>query len=100
MQQLVDLMLVRRMAEDRQRKRRFGDEQIAALRLERRTGRGGAALVIAGNHAPAALVSDNELRAPEDMPGRHEGDRDIAERDPLAIAGRLQGTAGQLAVAL
>ncbi len=32
------------------------------------------------------------------MTGRYEGDRDIAERDPLAIAGRLQGAAGQFAV--
>src|SRR5216683_1999886 len=49
MQQPVDLVPVRRMAEHRQSEGRLGDEQIAALRLERRTGRVGAPLVVAGD---------------------------------------------------
>src|ERR1700731_2640154 len=100
MQQLVDLVLVRRMAEYRQRKCRLGDEQIAALRLEWRAGRVGAALVIAGNDHPAALVFDDELRAAEHMPRWHEPQRRAVTRHKLAIAGRLQGFAGQLAVPL
>ena len=74
MQQLVDLVAVRGVAEDRQSEGRLGDEQIAVLRLEGRAGRVRAPLVIAGDDDAVALVFDNELGAAEDMPRRHEGE--------------------------
>ena len=63
MQQLVDLLAIRRMAEDRQAKRRLGNEEIAMQRLERRTSRVRPALVIAGSDDPAAAVVEHDLGA-------------------------------------
>ena len=64
-------MLIRRVAKHRQGERRLGHEDIAGLRLEGRAGWVGPALVIPGNDDPSALVFDDELRAAQDVPGRH-----------------------------
>ena len=99
MQQLADLVRVRRVAKHGQAEGRLGDEQVATLRLERWAGRVGAALEVAGDDDPAAAVFDDQLGAAEHMSGRHQGQRHIPERDPLAVARRLQAAAGQLAIA-
>ena len=53
------------MAEDRQRKRRFGNEKIARHELEWRAGRIGHVLVVAGSHHAEAISLDQRLRRPE-----------------------------------
>src|SRR6266446_10975748 len=100
MQQLLDLVAVGRVAEDRQPERRLGDEEVAALRLEAGAGRVGSALVIARDDNSAAAIVDDRLGAAEDMPGGDQGNRYVAERNRRAIAGRLQRRAGALAIAL
>ncbi len=97
-QQLVDLLAGGRMAEDRQRKGRLGDEQIAILRLERGAGRVWPALVVAGDHDPAAAIIEHDLGAAEHMAGRREPHRDLADRQALAIGERLQRPACRPAV--
>jgi hypothetical protein len=47
-QQLGDLELGLAVAKHRQSKRRFGDEHVAAFQFERRAGRVGNILVVAG----------------------------------------------------
>src|SRR5260370_22046923 len=90
MQQLLDLVAVRRVAEDRQPEGRLGDEEVAGLRLEAGAGRVGPALVVARDHDPAAAMLDDCLRAAEDMAGRDEAHRYVADRHLLPIAPRLQ----------
>ena len=58
-------------------------------RLERRAGRVGAALVVAGDDDPLALVLEHDLRRAEDVAGGDEADVDLAEPDRLAIGDRL-----------
>src|SRR6266851_1873226 len=100
MQELLDLVAVGRVAENRQPEGRLGDEQIAALRLEAGAGRVGAALIVARDHDAAAAIVDYRLGAAEDVAGRRQADRYIADRQLLAIAGRLHRPAGALAIAL
>src|SRR5437773_4980767 len=89
MQQLLDLVAVGRMAEDRQPEGRLGDEQIAALRLKARAGRVGPALVVARDHDPAAAIVDDRLGTAEDVTRRNQGNRYVADRYRFAITGRL-----------
>jgi hypothetical protein len=99
MQQFLDLAAVGRVAKYRQAERRLRHEQIAALRLEQGAGRVRATLVIARHDDAPAAVFDDELCAAQHMPGRRQGQRHIADRQPLAIAPRLHPGAGRLAVA-
>ena len=55
--------------ENRQSKRRLGDERVTADWLERRTGGVGRELVIARNHPDLAILFDANLRRSEDMTG-------------------------------
>src|SRR5690349_16124458 len=84
-QKAGDFALVRRMAEYRQAEGRFGNEDIAGNRLERRAGRIGAALVVARCHDPAATVFQHRLSTAKDMTGRGETDIDITDPQALAI---------------
>ena len=99
MEQPVDLAAVVGMAKDRQPERRLGDEDVAALRLERRAGRIGPALVVAGDDDARALMLEHHLGAAEHMAGGDERDADPAAADRLAIGQRLQRAAGVLAQA-
>src|SRR5712691_4636528 len=97
MQELLDLVAVRRVAENRQPEGRLGDEQIAALRLEAGAGRVGAALIVARDHDAGAAIVDYRLGAAEDVARRNQGNRDVAARYRLAVADRLQRPTGTLA---
>ena len=90
MQQPGDLALVRRMAEHRQAEGRLGDEHVAGHRLERRAGRIGTPLVVAGSDDPAATVFQHRLGAAKHVAGRDESDIDVADPQALAIGQRLQ----------
>src|SRR5205807_9524879 len=80
MQELVDLMPVRRMAEDGQPEGCLSDEDVARTGLEGRAGRIRPALVITGNDNPCAAIIEHDLGAAEYMPGRQEPHHHIANR--------------------
>jgi len=92
-QQPIDLVGIVRMAEDRQAESRLGDEDVAGHRLERRAGRVGAALVVARDDDPGAVMLQHDLGAAQHMAGRSQPELDRAERQALAIAERLQAAA-------
>src|SRR3546814_11528109 len=62
----LDLVPRGRMAEHRQAEGRLGDEDVARDDFERRAGRVGAALVVAGDDDPFATIFHRDLRAAED----------------------------------
>ena len=72
-------------AEDRQAEGRFGDERVAAHRLERRAGGVGSEFVVARDHPDFAAAFDANLRGPEDVSGRMEGDADLSDADRGAV---------------
>src|SRR5690606_6269006 len=72
-----------------QPERGFGNQKITGYRFKRRAGRIVATLVVACNDGTLAIVIDHDLRAAEDMPGRPEGDVDIADPECLAVSERL-----------
>ena len=87
------------MAEDRQAERRLGDEEIAGDRLEGSAGRIGRALVIARHDDARALRLDGDLGRAEDVAGRMEAHRRIADPDLLAEPGDLPRPGKGLAAA-
>ena len=90
--QLVDLVAGFGVAEDRQAEGRLGDEHVALHRLERRTGRIGAAFVIARYDDALAAMIEHDLRRSQHMPGGHEaGLHPAAAVDRLAIRHRMPG---------
>ncbi|HEY7600083.1 MAG TPA: tetratricopeptide repeat protein, partial [Candidatus Limnocylindrales bacterium] len=70
--------------EHRQAEGRLGDEHVAALQLERRAGRVGNVLVVAGGDDPEALAVDLDLHRAEHVAGRMEAHGGTAERQALA----------------
>ena len=80
-----DLAGIVRVAEHRQGEGRLGHEDVAGDRLEGRAGRVAAALVVAGNDDALAGMLQHDLGRAEDMAGRHQPDRDIAQIDGFAI---------------
>ena len=96
MQQPVDLAARVGMAEYRQAERRLGDEDVARHRLERRTGRVLAPLVVARHDDPLARMLEHDLRRAEHMAGGDEADVDLADAEALAIG---HGFAVLLAIA-
>ncbi len=80
------------VAEDGEAEGRFGHENVARDRLERQTGRVGAALVIARHHHPFAAMFQHDLRRSQHMAGGDITDGDAAHPHFLAIADR--GAAG------
>ncbi len=67
------------VAEDRQRKRGFGDEHVARHDLERHTGGIGAALVVARDDGALPVPFENDLRRTEHVASRNEADADAAD---------------------
>ena len=88
-----------RHPEDRQAEGRLGDEDIAGHHLEGQAGRVVGALVIARDHHPHALRLDGDLGRAEDMAGRRETHRHVADADVLAEHRLLARLAEILAVA-
>ena len=76
-------------AVDRQAEGRFGDENIAAHRLERRARRIRLRLVVAGNDPHFAAIFKPHLRRPEYVPGRMQRNLDAIDRRGLTIRERL-----------
>ena len=88
-EELGHLFLDRRMAEDRQAEGGLGDEYVAGDDFERRAGRIGAALVVAGDDHALARMFEQDLRAAQNMARRHIGRIDAAlQADRLAIFDR------------
>ena len=79
MKKLGDLAVGVAVAEHRQRKCRLGDEHIARDEFERRAGRIGDVLVIAGSNDAQTVRLDRDLRRAEHMAGGMERDLDAAE---------------------
>ncbi len=87
------------MAKYRQAKRRLGDEDVAGHHFERRAGRIGRVLVVAGGDDAGILAGDGDLGRTEHMAGGMEFDFDVAEPDFLAIADRLRRAGKIVAIA-
>ncbi len=85
-QELCDLAVGIAVAEHRQRERRLGDEHVARHQLERRAGRIGDVLVIAGGDDAQAVGLDRDLRRAEHVAGGMERHLRAAEIDAFAIA--------------
>ena len=85
MQQPRDLATVVGMAEDRQRERRLGDEQVAFDRFEAGAGRVAPTLVVARDDDAASAMLDHDLGAAEHVSRRQQADGDIAEPAGFAV---------------
>ena len=86
-------------AVDRQAERRFGDEGVAADRLERRTRRVCRALVVARHDPGAAGALETNLRRAEHVSGRMKADPHVADRQRCAIRCGLDAGIGSEAPA-
>ena len=83
------ILRLRAPAVDRQAEGRFGDEDVAALRLERGRDAVVLELVVAGGDPDLAAVRDPDLRRAQNVSGRMERDLDAVPRDSLAVLDRL-----------
>ena len=81
-------------AVDGQAEGRFGNEGVAAHRLELRAGAVGVGLVVARRHPHTAAVLHAHLCGPEHMAGRVQRNAHAMVFDDLAIRQRLQGDVG------
>ena len=99
MQKFADFRVRIAMAKHRQAKGGFGDKDIARHKLERRTGRIGDILVIAGGDDRHVLVRDRDLRGTEHMAGRMTAHCHAIERDTLAVSDRLRAARKVFAIA-
>ena len=82
-----------------ERKRRFGDEDIARHQFEGRAGRIGNVFVIAGSDDAQPVRLDRDLRRAEHMTDGMEGDFRAAEADAFSVARRLDRAGKILAIA-
>jgi hypothetical protein len=98
-QQFPDFAVRVAMTEDRQAEGRFRDENIAGHDLERRAGRVGRVLVVAGCDDTGSPVRHHDLGRTQHMPRRMEGHGHIPEPDLLAIGNRLCRTGEIIAIA-
>ena len=98
-QKFCDLAVGIAVAEHRQREGRLGDEDVAGHQLERRAGRIGDVLVIAGGDNAQSIGLDRDLRRAEHVAGGMERHLGAAEVDAFAIARCLRRPGEILAVA-
>ena len=77
------------MTKHRQPEGRLGDEDVARNQFERRAGRIGDILVIAGRDDAQAAGLDQDLRRAEHVAGRMKAHGDAAEGEAFAVADRL-----------
>ena len=98
-QQLLHLVGGIAMAKHRQAEGGFSDEDVAGHELERRAGRVGRILVVAGGDDAGVLAGHSDLRRAQHMTGRVKLHTDVAEPDLLAIADRLRRSGKVLAIA-
>ena len=84
-QELADLSMGGRVAEDRQAEGRLGDEDVAGHGFEAGASRVALALVIPGGDDPQAAAFDDDLRRSEHMPGRPQPEADAVDGQLLAI---------------
>ena len=89
-QQLSDLVGRVAVAEHRQAEGGLGDEDVAGHQLERRAGRVGRVLVVAGGDDAGALAGNRDLRRAQHMAGGMKLDGDVAEPQLLAIGDGLR----------
>ncbi len=99
MQELGDLAIGIAVTEHRKPERRLGDEHVARYQLERRTGRIGGVLVVAGSDDRQSLALDRDLRGTEHMAGRMERHLGAAQGECLARLCHLRGSGEIVAVA-
>src|SRR5690606_29526930 len=71
-EKLLYLPDIRFMAKNRKAEGRLGDEEIAGHGLERRAGRIGPSLVVAGDDGTLPAIVEDDLGAAEDMSGGNE----------------------------
>ena len=83
------------VAEYRQRECRLSDKHVARHEFERRTGRIGDVLVIAGGNDAQTVGLDRDLRGAEDMTGGMKRYFNATEIDAFAVADGL-GCAGKI----
>src|SRR5215471_19177778 len=86
------------MTEHRQSESRLGDEHIAGHELERRAGRIGNVLVVAGSDDTKVFAFNTNLRRAKDVTGGMEADLGAVERQLLAIADGLRPAGEVVAV--
>ncbi len=98
-QQLGNLLAAIGMAEYRQREGRFGDEDIAGNGLKTKTGRIGAALVVAGGDNAHAILLDGDLCRTQHVAGRMKADDDAIDLDRIAKCGSLRFAGEMRAIA-
>src|SRR5262245_3047758 len=99
LQEFGDLARRIMVAKYRQTEGRLGDEDIAFERFERRTGRIGDVLVIAGSDDTQPITFHPDLRRAEYMTGRMKADPRPIQLESLAIADRLRAAGEIVAVA-
>jgi hypothetical protein len=90
-EQTSDLGLGRFVAKDGKREGRLGDEHVARHDLERRAGRVGGALVVAGDNGALAVPVEHHLRGAEDVPSGRETHVDAVDRLRRAVRQGLEG---------
>ena len=94
-QQAGDLVVIRRMAEDRQAEGGLADKDITGHRLEQAAGGIAAALVIAGDDDGHAFPGQSALRRAQYVPGGVKDDFDLAARERRTIGGGF-GSSGKI----
>ncbi len=87
-QQFGDLVLERRMDENRQGEGRLGDKNVAGDRLERGTCRIWPPFIVTGKDDARPLIFQPRLGRTQDMAGRMQADLDAIEEQVFAIPQR------------
>ena len=98
-QQLFDFVRRIAVAKHRQAESGLGDEHIARHHLERRAGRIGRVLVVAGGDDAGILAGHRDLRRAQHVAGGVKFDLDVAEPQFLAIGDGLRAAGEIIAIA-
>src|SRR5690625_1004688 len=99
MKQAPDLLVIRRMAEDRQGKGGLGHEDVAGHDLKGRTGGIRPPLVIAGDDNAPPTPLEDDLRRAQHVARRYEPYPRLSQIDYLPVVEGVQGAACPLPVA-